>query len=169
MCSCIRVLLLTVCAYFSVSVAVMADSPVPSPVPKPQSPISVDIQYQSAAVAGQVIEFTVQVSSAVDADLVNVQIELPEGSAVHAGELSWHGALYHDEIKQISLRVKLPVRVVQPIIASAAIGEFASAQFAGRAIYVIETGSVLHAAAVTEPKARTVMRDGVRIQEYELR
>lgn len=166
--SCLRMLLLVVCGCCCASMSALADDHATAPVPKPRSPVSVDIQFASPAVAGQSFEFTVVVSTAVDADVVNVQIELPAGSVVQAGALNWQGALYHDDSKRLTLRVQLPARVTQPVIASAAIGEFATAQFAGRAIYEIHSGSVSYAAAATTNKPRTVMRDGERVQEYAL-
>lgn len=167
--SCTRMLLLVVCGC-CFPLSIMADNHASSLVPKPRSPVSVDIQYVTPAVAGQSFEFTVLVSTAVDADIVNVQIELPSGSVLQDGALSWQGTLYRDETRRFNLRVVLPQRITQPVIASAAIGELASAQFAGRAIYQIESDSVLHAAATTASaaKPRTVLREGERVQEYAL-
>lgn len=168
MSSCLRMLLLVVCGCCCVPLSVLADNHTSSLAPKPRSPVSVDIQYTAPAVAGQTFEFTVLVSTAVDADLVNVQIELPAGSVVQTGNLTWSGALYRDEVKQLNLQVKLPERIAQPVIASAVIGEFDAAQFGGRAIYEISSGTVFHAAAATTAKPRTVMREGKRVQEYAL-
>ena len=139
------------------------------PTPKPMSPIRVDIVYPSQAVAGQSFEFDVTVHSAVDANVVNLQIELPDGSNLEAGNLSWSGTLVRDEEKSFNVKVLLPANFSQQVIvASAVIGTFEAPQFSARAIYQASSRTVVHAAASTS-NSRTVMRNGRRVVEHTLR
>ena len=171
--SCIRMVMLTVSL---LPVLVMASGSsvefLPKPVSKPMSPVSVDIVYQQAAVDGEVFEFDVLLHSAVDASVVSLQIDLPDGTSLQFGELNWSGTLLRDEKKSFSLRVLLPSRTSQAsneklIVAKAVIGTFDAPQFAARAIYNAGTRTVFYAAA-TSSKPRTVMRNGKRVVEHVL-
>jgi hypothetical protein len=158
---CLRLLLLLVLA------VAVSGVQAHGPVPKPKSPLSIRIEPAVAEVTGRAVDYRVTVVSVVDADHVSIEVTLPEGSVVHSGALHWQGSLSSDDKQVLRFRATVPDRSHAPIVAVAMMGEAGQSQFSARAVY--QTLPPSEFAAAAEDKPRVVMRNGRRIDEYELK
>ena len=138
-------------------------------VAKPRSPVSITLEPVAAFVAGKPVDFEVRVLSAVAAWSVTVEIVLPESSIVHQGRLNWQGSLAQDQQKILAFQATIPALSPEPLSATVIIGEPDSVRFSDRALFQTPNSLAATAAAVSRAGTRTIMHNGVQIEEHTLR
>jgi hypothetical protein len=151
---------------------------------KPLSPVQVSITPSKAYSPGQPVEFVVRATVTMDTERVRVLVSVPATLNVLSGELQWQGPLLKGQQQLLRFTVSLaedatpfetdPLIQVQAAVISGLQGN-ALAQSHGRlaasASYLWQTG-VARAAASRQAlplNSRVAERNGITIQEYELR
>ncbi|WP_455211635.1 hypothetical protein [Kaarinaea lacus] len=151
---------------------------------KPISPVQVSIIPAQSHEAGKAVEFVVRVTVTLDAEKVQIAVSLPETLNVHDGELHWQGPLIKGQEKLLRFTASLPnaqanaseaplIQVQAAILTSTPQGHVQTnghSQLAASAFYRWPTAVAKAAATQVQPlNRRVVERNGLKIQEYELR
>jgi hypothetical protein len=133
---------------------------------------------------GQAAEFVVRASVSMDTDNLQILVSVPQGLNVLSGELQWQGPLLKGQEKILHFTASLAntsaiagddslIQVQAAIVATAqetAVQARNHTRLAASAFYRWQTGVVSAAAMKSTPlNVRLVDRDGLKIQEYELR
>jgi hypothetical protein len=151
---------------------------------KPLSPVQVSITPELTMEHGQVVEFVVRASVSMDAENVQITVSVPQSLRVLSGELQWQGPLMKGQEKQLRFTASVtetpaiasdePMIQVYAAIISAiqeqGIQPHDQTRLAASTFYLWQTGVSRVAATQAQPlNARVVERNGIKIQEYELR
>lgn len=150
---------------------------------KPLSPIQVSIEPLEFPVPGKPVQFVVRTKVSIDAENLQVIVNVPQGVVLTEGKLNWRGPVLKGEEKSLQFVVTSTTSATtsatmsattsseeQVIRVQAFIPGTDNSQLSATAFYRL--GSAAHAVAAKAsavPDSRIVERAGRKIQEYELR
>ena len=110
---------------------------------KPQSPLQISIAPIDPSITPErikpadMVEFVVTVVSLSDAEEIRILVELPKGSELVSGELSWSGSVSRNEKQTLKYTVKVPVKQSGPIKARVVMPSSEGHSFSASAYYAL--------------------------------
>ncbi len=140
--------------------------------PKTQSPLQVTIQPATEAARGQVVEYVVQVWSAIDLSAVQIQIKVPSGASIAQGAVDSQVDLKANQVYLQSVTVRLPdtadaaVQVQVSNSQEQAVRFFAAAQYP---LALTPAKSVSVTAGLASGVPRVLPRGAQQVKEYRVR
>lgn len=145
---------------------------------KPLSPIQVSIEPLESPVPGKPVQFVVRTKVSIDAEDLQVIVNLPRGVVLNEGQLNWHGPVLKGDEKSLQFVVTSTNSATMSATTSeekviqvyAFIPGTDNSQLSAAAFYRFGfTANAVAAKASAVPGSRIVERAGRKIQEYELR
>lgn len=129
---------------------------------KPGVPVSINIEALDAVIAGSSVSFVVTAMSKVNAEVMQINVQVPTSMQVVSGELSWRGKVSAHQKVDLNFTLVLP-KNAGSLNAVAIIKGQKSASFMARATYPYGKTTKLKQQKM---QSQHIIRNGQKIVEF---
>lgn len=134
---------------------------------KAATPVQISIVPESTPVPAAETTFVVRASSTIPSRHFHIDISLPPGAVLVAGDVQWQGAVYPGQVQELRVSVRYPGQGIPTLSANASIASANGAQLAANAVY--RPSTALPSGVTAIRAQRYSSRDGHPVVEYSLK